>query len=66
MSAEVVSDAVWALLALAAVALAVAAHLPRSRIETVLGLIRRIEAHPAGALAVLLGWMWLGWHFFAR
>jgi hypothetical protein len=56
--------AVWAALAAAAVALqvlAVAGAVP-SVAEAISFLMRR----PVGRWAVLLGWLWLGWHVFVR
>lgn len=29
-------------------------------------LVRRLMRHPALRVAVLLVWMWVGWHLFAR
>ena len=66
MSAQVLSDALWGALA-ASVAMAVASsHLPRPPLERLLVLVRRLEANRAGYVGVLVGWMWLGWHCFAR
>jgi hypothetical protein len=66
VSAQVLSDALWGALA-ASVAMAVASsHLPRPPLERLLVLVRRLEANRAGYVAVLVGWMWLGWHCFAR
>jgi hypothetical protein len=66
VSAQVFSDALWAALA-AAVLMAVAvSHLSRLRLARLSVVVRRIEANRACYVAVLLGWMWLGWHFFAR
>ena len=66
MTTQIVSDATWAALAALTLALVVAAHLPRSRIERLSGLVHRVEAVRVGYVAVMVGWMWLGWHFFAR
>ena len=48
------------------VTLEIVARRPASRIPTVgewLGYLMRARA---GRLLVLLGWLWLGWHYFAR
>lgn len=66
MSAQVFSDALWAALAAAVLAAVAASHLSRPRLERLSVLVRRVEANRAAYVAVLLGWMWLGWHFFAR
>jgi hypothetical protein len=60
------ADAIWAALAAAVVGLAV---LSRVRPDTVAGarsVARSAVARPAWRLAVFVGWMWLGWHLFAR
>jgi hypothetical protein len=58
--------AVWAALgALAGVLLL--AGLPSERRRNRLGnVVRRITAFPAGRASLVLAWMWLGWHAFAR
>jgi hypothetical protein len=28
--------------------------------------VGRLTAHPVGRGALVVGWMWLGWHAFAR
>ncbi len=66
MNAQTLSDALWALLALAGLVLAGAAHLPARPLVRASRLVRRIEASTFGYVAVLVGWMWLGWHLFAR
>ena len=50
----------------AMIVLEILARRPGSRIPTVgqwLGYLMRARA---GRLLVLLGWLWLGWHYFAR
>jgi Family of unknown function (DUF6186) len=50
----------------ALVTLEIVARRPTNRIPTVgewLGYLMRARA---GRLLVLLGWLWLGWHYFAR
>ncbi len=66
MTARLVSDALWAALALVGAGLVVASHLPNRPVAKASWLIRRLQATSVGYVAVLLGWMWLGWHFFAR
>ena len=58
--------AVWVGLALVAVAMEVLGRTRLGRLSsanTVFGLAIR---PPAGRLLVGLGWIWLGWHVFAR
>jgi hypothetical protein len=66
VSAQVLSDALWAGLAACVVAAVLASHLSRFRLERLTTLVRRCEDNRAGYVAVLLGWAWVGWHFFAR
>jgi hypothetical protein len=58
-------DVAWALLAAALLALGLLAryHPAVLRIGELFGVVGR-RAPLRGAL--LVGWLWLGWHFFAR
>jgi hypothetical protein len=50
-----------------AVLIAVALSLlSKGRIPGPGALVGRITANTGGRILLLLGWMWLGWHFFAR
>jgi hypothetical protein len=66
VSAEVISDAIWAVLAALAVAAVAIGHLPRTRLARVSTVVRWLESSRLGYAAVLLLWAWAGWHFFAR
>jgi len=66
VSAQALTDALWALLAAAILAAVIASHLPRSRLLRLSALARRFEVSNPRYLVLVLGWMWLGWHFFAR
>ncbi len=57
---------VWALLGLGVLAGLVAAMLSRGRFPTLGALVRRVTTHPVGHWLLVLAWMWLGWHAFAR
>jgi hypothetical protein len=50
----------------AAVVLDVVARRPGSRLATFGDLVSRISARRAGRAAMMLGWWWLGWHYFVR
>jgi len=66
VSAQALSDALWALLGAALLGLTAAAHLPRARLLRLSVLVRRTEGPSFLFVLIVLGWMWLGWHFFAR
>lgn len=58
--------AVWALLgALVVVGVAVAV-LSRGRFAGPARLVHRVTAVPGGRVVLVVAWMWLGWHAFAR
>ena len=66
MNAQVLSDALWAALAASTLVAVAASHLPRLGLVRLSVLVRRLEVNRAGYVCVLLAWMWLGWHLFAR
>ena len=66
MNAQTLSDALWAALAALLVAAVALSHQPRPRLERLSVLVRHLEANRVGYVAVLVAWMWVGWHFFAR
>ncbi|MHB8219477.1 MAG: DUF6186 family protein [Acidimicrobiales bacterium] len=58
---------IWALLGLATLAVAILAVAGRrGRVARPGALLGPVGAHPTVRVALVLGWMWLGWHFFAR
>lgn len=63
-----VPEAVVALVVFAAVLAAseVAAHTLRRGWPTLEGMARALLTRPAGRIALLAGWLWLGWHLFVR
>lgn len=60
------AEAVWVALALALLALEAVAVARPGRVVGVSVALRRLTARPGWRAAFFLGWMWLGWHFFAR
>jgi hypothetical protein len=60
------SFVVWAILGATVVAVQVAAIASRGRFVGVGESVRRLTAHGLGRGLVVLAWMWLGWHAFAR
>jgi hypothetical protein len=65
-AAATAADAAWAALAALAVAMLVLSHLPGARLARLRDLVRWGREAPVPSIALLLGWAWLGWHFFAR
>ncbi len=57
---------VWGLLGLAVVACLAASALSRGRLSGPGALVERITAHRSARVVLVLAWMWLGWHLFAR
>jgi len=57
---------IWAFLALLLVAIEVLARRGIAPWATARQFLRAMGRHDAVALVLLLGWMWLGWHLFAR
>ena len=63
---EIITIAGFGLIIACMVALELLGRRPGSRTPTLgqwLGFLMRPKA---GRLLVLLGWLWLGWHYFAR
>jgi hypothetical protein len=57
---------VWGVLLGLAVLGETLAHLGRQRVRGCAALAAPLLARTPSRLALLLGWMWIGWHFFAR
>jgi hypothetical protein len=57
---------VWALLGIGLVACVVTASLTKGRVPTLGSKVGRLTSHPWGRILLVVGWMWLGWHAFAR
>jgi hypothetical protein len=65
MTSRWLSFAVWALIALTLIGAQVVA-MTTHRIPSVTDVVRRAVRHPAVRVICLVGWLWLGWHFFVR
>jgi hypothetical protein len=61
-----VSYAVWALCALGVLVLWALSRWQSADVARPLAATRVLMAQPAPRLALGLGYMWLGWHLFAR
>lgn len=66
MSPRTVTLLGWAVLAAAALALEVASRRPNSRLVGAGRLLAQVTDRPVGKAVLVLGWAWLGWHFFVR
>jgi lauroyl/myristoyl acyltransferase len=56
----------FALIWVAAFALALVSHLPRSPIPTLGVLFARLMRRRVTRVALVLAWWWIGFHFFVR
>jgi hypothetical protein len=59
-------DALWAAIAAAVLGLVLAGHVPGRPVRRVGDLLRAAVQRPWARVLLLVGWLWLGWHFFAR
>jgi hypothetical protein len=57
---------VWAALGLALVVVQLTASMSRGTLPGVGALVGRVRRNPVGRVLLVLAWMWLGWHAFAR
>jgi len=57
---------VWAALGAVVVACVILSVGAGRRLPTFGALIDRATRRPVWRVLLLVGWMWLGWHFFAR
>jgi hypothetical protein len=60
------SYAVWAVLFGLVVVGEALAHVGHHRVRGFASLATPLLARTPSRLALFVGWMWLGWHFFAR
>jgi len=57
---------IWGVLGFTVVTCAIAAAAPRVRVPTLGATVRGLVAHRWLRALLVLVWMWLGWHAFAR
>ena len=60
------SYTLWAVLAAAALGLWYRSHVPGARTARPSVVLRRLATGPVSRVALVLAWMWAGWHLFAR
>jgi hypothetical protein len=58
--------AVWGLVGLGVVICLLVTTVSKGRIPTLGATMRRITSSRVGRVVLVIGWMWLGWHAFAR
>ncbi len=66
MSDDAWTLAIWSLIGLGVLGLVVASLLPGTRIPTLAATVRPFTDRRFCRIALIAGWMWLGWHVFAR
>ena len=66
MSWRATSFITWAAVGLAVLCTQVTAIVSRGRLPTVDALFRAAASTRLGRAGLLVAWMWLGWHSFAR
>ena len=66
MSISTASYLVWGLLGAAALSLWVLSYLRPSAVAHPADVVGKVATHPVGRVILVIGFMWLGWHLFAR
>jgi hypothetical protein len=66
MTTRVITIAGFAVVIIALFGLEILARRKNSRIPTLGELLGYAMRPRAGRFLILLGWLWLGWHFFSR
>jgi len=66
MSSRDLALAIWSVLGLVVVACVALSVVRPATLPTFDTAVRALVSQPARRVIVVLGWMWLGWHLFAR
>jgi len=66
MSTRVITIAGFVVIIASMVILEILARRPSSRIPALGAWLGYVMRPRAGRALILLGWLWLGWHYFAR
>lgn len=66
MSTRVITIAGFVLVIAALVSLEILGRRKKANIPTVSEWLGYVMRPKAGRVLILLGWLWLGWHYFAR
>jgi Family of unknown function (DUF6186) len=66
VSISTASYVVWGLLGAAALLLWLLSYLRPSAVAHPADVVGKVATHPVGRVILVVGFMWLGWHLFAR
>jgi hypothetical protein len=66
VSVSTASYVVWGLFGAAALLLWLLSYLRPSAVAHPADVVGKVATHPVGRVILVLGFMWLGWHLFAR
>jgi hypothetical protein len=66
MSVSTISYLVWGAIGMSALVLWGLSYLWPAGVAHPGDVVGRLAAHPVGRVVLVLGFMWLGWHLFAR
>jgi hypothetical protein len=66
MSSRELTELVWEFLGATVAALLIGSALSNGRLPTLAAFTGRLVARRSGRALLVIGWMWLGWHAFAR
>jgi Family of unknown function (DUF6186) len=66
MTARDWSFLVWTLLGSLVLAWLLLTFISNGRFQTLGAAVTRLEANRVARILLVVGWMWLGWHAFAR
>jgi hypothetical protein len=66
MNSRAISTTVYALIAACGVGLHLRSRVPGSRVPSLGALFSAAMRHRPGRVGIVVGWAWLGLHFFAR
>ena len=66
MSISTASYVVWGLLGVAALLLWLLSYLRSTAVAHPADVVGKVATHPVGRVILVIGFMWLGWHLFAR
>jgi predicted cation transporter len=66
MSVSTLSYVIWAVIGAAALGLWGLSYLRPTALAHPADVVGKLATHPVGRVVLVLGFLWLGWHLFAR